>query len=297
MQTVVPVKVLRSIGCRWLLLLAVLILSDPIEFAHAAESDVGSISDVKGKAELVSSGQNAAAAKGATVHLNDELKTGADGYLQVTFRDDTVLTLAENARVVIDRYVFDPDQGVGDVLLTTTQGAFRFATGRLKELSKKDIQVSTPVADVGVRGTEFWGGLVDGQYSLVLLDGEINVRNQAGVVTLNKPGLATVIRSRAVAPLRPRLWSADQIQRAVARTFTQQGLKQFERRLRKLNLQGFGPGKDRIPDLLQQNDNLPDALKRKDTMPDAFKQKNRSFRTNPGGSRQLQRAPRIPKFW
>ena len=37
MQTVVPVKVLRSIGCRWLLLLAVLILSDPIEFAHAAE--------------------------------------------------------------------------------------------------------------------------------------------------------------------------------------------------------------------------------------------------------------------
>ena len=64
--------------------------------------------------------------------MSDELKTGADGHLQVTFRDDTVLTLSEDARVVIDRYVYDPDQGVGDVLLTTTQGAFRFATGRIK---------------------------------------------------------------------------------------------------------------------------------------------------------------------
>ncbi len=124
--------------------------------AHAADdSDVGSISDVKGAAEIVSGGGSADAAKGAAVHLNDELKTGADGYLQVTFRDDTVLTLAEDAHVVIDRYVFNPDQSVGELLLTTTQGAFRFATGRLKELSNKDIQVSTPVADVGIWGTEF----------------------------------------------------------------------------------------------------------------------------------------------
>ena len=71
------------------------------------------------------------------MHANDELTTGADGHLQVTFRDETVLPLGEDARVVIDRYVFDPGQGVGDVLLSTTQGAFRFATGRIKALSGK----------------------------------------------------------------------------------------------------------------------------------------------------------------
>ena len=98
---------------------------------------MGAISEVEGEAEIVSSGQSTGAVDGATVHLNDELKTGADGHLQVTFRDDTVLTLGEDARVVIDRYVFDPDQGLGDVLLTTTQGAFRFATGRLKELKRE----------------------------------------------------------------------------------------------------------------------------------------------------------------
>ena len=82
-------------------------------------------------------------------------------------------TLSENARIVIDRYVYDPEQGVGDVLLTTTQGAFRFATGKMKELTEKTITVETPVAQVGVRGTEFWGGPVDGEYSVLLLAGEV----------------------------------------------------------------------------------------------------------------------------
>ena len=70
---------------------------------------MGSISDVEGAAEIVSRGESAGAADGAAVHMNDERKTGADGHLQVTFRDDTVLTLGEDARVVIDRYVYDPD--------------------------------------------------------------------------------------------------------------------------------------------------------------------------------------------
>jgi len=132
---------------------------------------------------------------------------------------------------------------------------------------------------------------------VVLLDGEISVKNRAGTVTLNKPGLGTVIRSRFDAPLRPKLWSADQIQRAVARTFTRQGLKQFERQLRKLKLPDLNRGKDRLPDSLKQKGNIPDAFKRKNTMPDSLKRKGRKFRVDPGGSRKLQRPPKLPKFW
>lgn len=147
MHATTPIKILRSFFRRGSPLPVVLVLIASLGVARAAaETAVGAISDVEGTAEIVSSGESVGAAKGAAVHMNDELKTGADGHLQVTFRDDTVLTLGENAVVVIDRYVFDPDQGVGDVLLTTTQGAFRFATGRMKELSKKDITVVTPVA-------------------------------------------------------------------------------------------------------------------------------------------------------
>jgi hypothetical protein len=41
------------------------------------------------------------------VHVKDELRTGANARLQVTFRDNTLLTLGEHASIVIDRYVYD----------------------------------------------------------------------------------------------------------------------------------------------------------------------------------------------
>ena len=98
------------------------------------------------------------AAVGSPVHTNDTVSTGAKGRLQVTFRDQTNLTLGENASVVIDRYVFDPDAGVGEATLNTTKGAFRLATGRLSEMTKKNINVSSPFAALAVRGTDFWWG-------------------------------------------------------------------------------------------------------------------------------------------
>ena len=282
------VPILRSIFWRGSLFPAMLVLLLSLGPARAAgDAAVGKISDVDGTAQIVSAGAGAAAAKGTAVHMSDELKTGADGHLQVTFRDNTVLTLSENARIVIDRYVYDPEQGVGDVLLTTTQGAFRFATGKMKELTEKTITVETPVAQVGVRGTEFWGGPVDGEYSVLLLAGEVNVRNQAGTVVLNKPGFATMIRSRLVAPVLPSLWSPDRIQSALTRTVTRQGLKQLERELRNFNIPGLRDGKDRLPDILKQQDKLPDVLKPKKRKP----------KIDPGGLERHLLRPQLRLPW
>ena len=138
-----------------------------------------------------------------------------------------------------------------------------------------------------MRGTEFWGGPVDGEYSVLLLAGEVNVRNQAGTVTLNKPGFATVIRSRLVAPIRPSLWSADTIERALTRTVTRRGLKQLERELRNFNLPGLRDGKDRLPDVLRQKDKLPDALK----------PRNRKPKIGPGGLEKHLRQPKLRIPW
>ena len=48
---------------------------------------------------------------GTPVHMKDELRTGAQGRIQVIFMDDTELTLGENASVGIDRYAYDSGQG------------------------------------------------------------------------------------------------------------------------------------------------------------------------------------------
>jgi len=104
-----------------------------------------------------------------------------------------VLTLGENASVLIDRYVYDPDKGIGETVLQATKGAFRFATGRIKELKAKTIAISTPVADIAVRGTEFWGGPINAKYGVLLLEGD--PASQASRPT-RLPGCCGATRSR-----------------------------------------------------------------------------------------------------
>jgi hypothetical protein len=126
-----------------------------------------------------------------------------------------LLTLGENASVVIDRYVYDPDQNVGETLIRTTKGAFLFASGRIKGLKQHSIAVSTPVADIGVRGTQFWGGPLD-KFGVLVLEGEITVSNQAGGVTLSGTGQGTDIPSPLDPPGPAKAWSDEKIARAVA---------------------------------------------------------------------------------
>jgi hypothetical protein len=146
----------------------------------------------------------AAAVAGAPIRMGDRLSTGANARLQVTFRDNSVLTLGEQANVVVDRYVFDPQQSKGEILLKSTQGALRFAGGKLKQMTDKKIGVTTPVAALAVRGTEFWAGPIDGQYGVLLLTGKVDVSNRAGAVRLSSPGMGTDI------PLHKRRWRKAQ---------------------------------------------------------------------------------------
>ena len=181
---------------------------------------IGTISDVENDAQIISASGATTAIVGLAVHMKDQLRTGTNGRLQVTFRDNTVLTLGEEASIVIDRYVFDPDRGIGEALLQATQGAFRFAAGQLKDMRNKTITVSTPVAEVGVRGTEFWGGPIDGQYGVLLIEGEVTVSNQGGTIRLSNPGEGTEIHSRFESPRPPTKWAPERVTRALGKTVT-----------------------------------------------------------------------------
>jgi hypothetical protein len=198
-------------------LLVIALISLPLAVKAAEDAaTIGVVDKVENEANIVSGDSAAAAIVGTPIHMRDELRTGAEGRLKITFRDETVLTLGEKASVVIDRYLYDPDKSVGEAILLATKGAFRFATGRIEAMNKSKIAVSTPVADIGVRGTEFWGGPIEGQYGVLLLEGEVTVSNQAGSVTLSAAGQGTDIPSPLDPPGAVKPWGADKIARAVA---------------------------------------------------------------------------------
>ncbi|HEV3242385.1 MAG TPA: FecR domain-containing protein [Methyloceanibacter sp.] len=154
---------------------------------------VGTVTKVQNEAQIGTT----TAVVGAPVHMNDRLRTGANARLQVTFDDNSSLTLGENANVVIDRFVFNPNKSSAQVVLKATEGALRFAGGKIEEMHQKNIVVNTSYAGLGVRGTQFWAGPIDGQYGVLLLNGKVSVSNRAGAVMLSHPGWGTDIRRRS----------------------------------------------------------------------------------------------------
>ena len=203
-------------------------------FDAAAAQTVGMVTKVQNQAQV--GGQ--AAAVGSPVHLNDTLQTGANARLQVTFRDNTNLTLGENATVVIDRFVFDPDAGVGEATLNATKGALRMVTGRLTEMPNKNVQVKTSFGALAVRGTDFWSGSVGGKTGVLLVhnsrlevkgddcpeDGDNRKRSDKDrercrcAVTLDQAEEGTYIDRRTGCPLLPRQWTPAEINSALSTT-------------------------------------------------------------------------------
>jgi hypothetical protein len=86
-----------------------------------------------------------------------------------------VAHLIEPVANVVDRYVFNPAKSSANVVLNATQGALRFAGGKIEQMHTKNIIVNTPNAALAVRGTHFWAGRVKGKYGVLLLKGKVRV--------------------------------------------------------------------------------------------------------------------------
>ena len=184
---------MRSALQSLLALVAVILLVFCSALGARAESAVGHVSKVQNTAQIGA----ATAVAGTPVHMNDRLRTGGNARLEVTFNDNSTLTLGENANVVVDRYVFDPNKSSAQVVLNATHGAFRFAGGKIEQMNQKNIVVNTPNAALAVRGTHFWAGPIDGKYGVLLLSGKVGVKNRAGSVVLDKAGMGTDIPLKA----------------------------------------------------------------------------------------------------
>ncbi len=183
--------------------------------AQQNRTRVGFVNKVQADARLVFNGASRKAGIGIAVFVDDEVQTGAKSRLEITFKDNSVITVGANAKLKIDKFVFNPDKKQGEFVFSAAKGAFRIATGRIGKIAGRRVSVTTPVATIGVRGTEFWGGPIDSQYGVLLLDGIVDVRNPGGAVTLDTPGTGTNISNSTSAPTAPNTWAADKVSRAI----------------------------------------------------------------------------------
>src|SRR2546430_9876957 len=96
-------------------------------------------------------GQAAQAKVGDLVYQGDAVATGADGKVGINFTDGTSFNLSNNARMVLNEFVYDPNGTSNSSLINLTKGTFTFVAGKVAKTG--DMKIDTPVATMCVRGT------------------------------------------------------------------------------------------------------------------------------------------------
>jgi hypothetical protein len=139
--------------CRiWFSALALLVAAAPA-FAQQPPAAAGRIKVASGSVFIVRAGAVVPAKAGQEIFEADTLRTGADGRLGISLKDDTRVSLGPGSDVRVDRFVYAPAEGRMGLVLHVVRGVMAYVSGRIAKLSPDSIRLETPAAVVGVRGT------------------------------------------------------------------------------------------------------------------------------------------------
>lgn len=132
----------------------------------------------------------------------DTLVTAAGASAQLRFQDGALVALQPDTRFRVDAYRFDtaaPAQG--EAVSTLIKGGFRTITGVIGKQDPAAYRVETPVATIGVRGTNYEAVLADGLV-VAAWQGQIVVSNEQGALVLGEGANFNFaqIGNRTVAP-------------------------------------------------------------------------------------------------
>ena len=120
-----------------------------------AVADVGQVKVAKGQVSIERKGQSLPAQVGMALEAADVLKTGADGSVGITMRDNSLLSAGPNSVLALERFEFDATTSQGRFDAQLQRGTLAVVSGRIAKQSPQAMTVRTPSAVLGVRGTEF----------------------------------------------------------------------------------------------------------------------------------------------
>jgi hypothetical protein len=92
--------------------------------------------------------------QGDEIYVEDAIMTGPKSFAVVQFLDGSKVTIKPNSEIVIEDYVYNGD-AEDQATLNLVSGGLRVITGAMAKNNPENYKVKTPVALMGVRGTEF----------------------------------------------------------------------------------------------------------------------------------------------
>jgi len=176
---------------RWmwgLLLVVTICITSGTASAEESTSPVGIVIMATGVATADDgSGTPRALQRRSEIFNKDVITTDKASRLQIRFSDGALVSLQEESNFKIKDYRYQSGAGKGDnAAYALLKGSMRTISGAIGKVNKSDYKVETPVATIGIRGTDYELVLHNnpktGEPELYgyINDGVINVANSGG---------------------------------------------------------------------------------------------------------------------
>jgi VCBS repeat-containing protein len=119
--------------------------------AAAAPAPIGRVETLTGSASAVRNGVAIELNVGDLIFQGDVVQTRTDSTLAIAFSDGSAFTLNENARMVLNEFVYDPNSTMNSAVINLVQGTVSFIAAQVAKTG--NMRVETPTATMGIRGT------------------------------------------------------------------------------------------------------------------------------------------------
>jgi hypothetical protein len=178
--------------------------------ADAAET-VGKFTYIAGTVDILREGAFPAkpAKLNDPVNLRDIIRTKSSSKAEITFKDNSVLRIAQRSRIDISEYFISDSSNKGVIKLSRGQAQAIVDKSAAKRISvspgANTFEIQTPNAVAGVRGTEFFIAYDMNTTTVLLQDGDLCIYNIQipQTVTCLPPGYIVTV-SGANIPSQPR---------------------------------------------------------------------------------------------
>lgn len=185
----------------------------------APSEAIGRVTDLNGEVTVIhADGTRATLQMGDAVLLGDILETSLEAGVGILLADGASLAMGEDARMVLDEMVYDPGTQEGSVALSVMKGIFTIVSGEVAKTDPDAMTIHTPLATIGIRGTQIGLDLSSGrELNVVMMEeadgfiGEAVITNAGGVMTLNEAHFAVLVRSFDASPVAAPVFSLEDI--------------------------------------------------------------------------------------
>jgi hypothetical protein len=140
---------------------------------------VGHLTEVTGQVNLMRGGKLPAipAKLQDGVEPGDVVRTKSGSKAQITFMDNSTMTIAPESKVAIEAYMFEPAQEKRNAVFQLFRGLAYVVVNKVFKVQSPDFIVKTHTAVMGVRGTEFGVRLYPASSTILNFKGILEVGN------------------------------------------------------------------------------------------------------------------------